>query len=143
MKYRVHAIWQRFRYRISARKIAHTYHLVLRRRVLMARVREMQLFYSARAIQRYFKHCMLPFLRAATLIQKMYRGRYAKKRIRILLKVRAFVSLSLSHLPSPISPLSSHSLSSTLVHSLLSRPPGRARGRAHPARRSRHAGARQ
>lgn len=91
----MHAIWQRFRLRISARRIANTYHKVLRRRVLMARVREMQIFYSARRIQRYFKQCMLPFIRGAILIQKIYRGRYAKKRIRILIKVHMHPLLSL------------------------------------------------
>lgn len=86
LKYRIHAIWQRFRYRISARKIANTYKLVLEWRVLMKKVEELNIFYSARKIQRYFKHCMLPYIHASIMIQKHYRGRYAKKRVRILIK---------------------------------------------------------
>ena len=85
LKYRIYAIWQRFRYRISARKIANTYKVLLVWRELMRKVREMQIHYSARKIQRYFKNCMLPYIKAATMIQKIYRGRYAKKRVRILL----------------------------------------------------------
>lgn len=86
LKYRIHAIWQRFRYRISARKIANTYKVLLQYRKLMAKVREMQIYYSARKIQRYFKNCMLPYLKAATQIQKIYRGHFAKKRVRILIR---------------------------------------------------------
>ena len=77
-KWKLYALWQRLRKKISARKIANTYKMVIERRKLMAEVKAMAILNSAKKIQRYFRHKKLPLVRASIKIQAIYRGHMCK-----------------------------------------------------------------
>ena len=77
-KWKLYALWQRLRKKISARKIANTYKMVIERRKLMAEVKAMAILNSAKKIQRYFRHKKLPLVRASIKIQAIYRGHICK-----------------------------------------------------------------
>ena len=78
LKWKLYAFWQRFRRRLSARKIANTYKVILERRKLAIAVHALAIQNSAKRIQRYFRNSKLPLVKAATKIQKIYRGHRCK-----------------------------------------------------------------
>jgi len=77
-KWKLYALWQRFRRRLSARKIANTYKVILESRKMAILLKKMAMENSAKRIQRYFRNSKLPLVKAATKIQKIYRGHVCK-----------------------------------------------------------------
>ena len=72
-------MWQRFRRRVSARRISNTYKVVLERRKLAILIGKLAWENSAKRIQRYFRSSKLPLVNASIKIQKIYRGHRCKR----------------------------------------------------------------
>ncbi len=77
-KYKLWAMWQRFRRKLSARKISNTYKVILERRKMGILIKKMAMENSAKRIQRFFRTSKLPLVKAAVKIQKVYRGHRCK-----------------------------------------------------------------
>ncbi len=77
-KWKLYALWQRFRRRLSARKIANTYKVILEARKMAILLKALAMENSAKRIQRYFRNSKLPLVKAAIKIQKIYRGHACK-----------------------------------------------------------------
>ncbi len=77
-KYKLWAFWQRLRKRVSARRIANSYKVILEKRKLATHVKAMARINAARRIQRYFKFKKMPYVHASVKIQKIYRGHRCK-----------------------------------------------------------------
>ncbi len=88
-KWKLYALWQRFRKRVSARRIANTYKVVLEGRKLAILLKKMAMENSARRVQRYFRQKMLPLVNAVVCIQKIWRGHHCKHLIFLMLHQEA------------------------------------------------------
>ena len=77
-KYKLWAFWQRLRKRVSARRIANSYKVILEKRKLAIHIKAMARINAARRIQRYFKFKKMPYVHASVKIQKIYRGHRCK-----------------------------------------------------------------
>ena len=77
-KWKLYAMWQRFRRRVSARKISNTYKVILEARKLGVLLKKLAMENSAKRIQRYFRNSKLPLVNAAVKIQKIFRGHRCK-----------------------------------------------------------------
>ena len=92
-KWKLFALWQRFRKRVSARRIANTYKVVIERRKMAILLHALAMDNSAKRIQRYFREKMLPLVNASVMIQKNWRGHHCKHLIFRMLHQEAAATL--------------------------------------------------